>query len=122
MAGTVTTTEQRHKPVKVITFDWLSSTAGAADATTTYSHNGLIWKVEFIPDSGGTIPDDLYDVQVQDAAGTDLLDGGGSDLPQASTEVLGGVLAPVSAVDSKLTLAVTNAGSLNGGIVKVYIR
>ena len=45
MAGTVTTTEETFGSVKKITFDWLSSAGGAADATTTKLYNGIIERV-----------------------------------------------------------------------------
>lgn len=121
MAGTVTITEVTHGSVKKITFDWLSSSGGAADGTTTKYYNGMVERVVFIPDSGGTAPTALYDVTLKDDDGADLLDGYAADRSATVIEALnpGGFGA---IANTKLTLGVTNAGSAKGGIVHVYLR
>lgn len=119
MAGTVTTTEETFGTVKKITFDWLSSAGGAADATTTKVYSGILERVVFVPDSGGTAPDPAYDVVLNDDDSIDLLDGAGANLSATATYQVQNAGA-VS--NGALTLGVTNAGDANGGLVYVYIR
>jgi len=120
MAGTVVTTEETYGSVKKVKFDWLSAATGAADATTTNAYNGLVIMAGFEPDSGGTQPDDNYDVTVKDADGYDILAGQGANLSHAAavTKVasMGGV------ANDTLTLGVTGANAAKGGIVTLYIR
>lgn len=122
MAGTVTITEQDAFSVKRIHFDWLSAAGGAADGTTTKKYNGVIWRVVWIPDAGGTAPDPNYDVVVNDDDGADILDGAGADRSQTAIEQLTPILGIGAVAQSKLTLGVTNAGAAKGGTVIVYIR
>lgn len=123
MAGTVTTTEETQHTVHKILFDWTSSAGGAADATTSNTYDGVVGRVVFVPDGGGTQPSANYDVVVNDADSVDILDAGGGDLSNTATEQLGNILGGVSVVsNSKLTLGVTNAGSAKGGKVIIYIR
>jgi hypothetical protein len=120
MAGTVATTEVTHSSVKKITFDWLSSTGGAADATTVFYFDGEFLAVTFEPDAGGTAPSDTYSVTLADADGRDLLLGQGGSLDLAVNEAVVEKMLPVA--KSQLTLGVTDAGSANGGVVTVWLR
>lgn len=126
MAGTVTITEQTISSIKKITFTWLSSAGGAADGTTTLPYDGVVASAEFVPDAGGTQPDDLYDVVITKPNGVDVLGGYGANLTNAatvntlSTALAGGVGIGVVGGE-KLTLGVTNAGAANGGTVYLYI-
>lgn len=123
MAGTVTTTEQALDTMRKVTFDWTSSDGGAADATTTKSYSGIVWRVVLIPDEGDTQPDNLYDVVLNDDDDIDILAGAGADASNTAGEQIGPAIGAVSAISSsKLTLGVTNAGAANGGKVIVYIR
>lgn len=124
MAGSATITEITYNSLKKITFDWTSDAAtGAADATTTSKFSGLIERVVQIPDSGGTQPDNLYDVVVNDEDGTDILHGNGANLvntgPTLKSHVTDGLGAVVA---STLTLAVTNANNSKGGKTIIYLR
>jgi hypothetical protein len=124
--GTVTITEQVHTSVKKVKFDWTSTTGGAAGDTTTNSYSGEIYRVIFDP-STGSQPSASYDVAVNDSDGYDVLNGLGTDCTNSAADVFGvstgGVVkAPLSAVSSKLTLAVTNAGDTKAGSVILYIR
>ena len=121
MTGTVTTTETTHPSVKRVQWDWLSTAGGAAGDTTTSYYNGRVISAVFEPDGGGTQPTDLYDVVVNDADGYDVLAGKGANLSNAASVYA--MEANLSAVsESKLTLAVTNAGNAKGGKVTLYIR
>lgn len=120
MAGTVTIVEVTHSSIKKITFDWLSSSGGAADATTTEYFDGVFLAVSFEPDSGGTAPSDNYDVVLEDADGRDLLLAQGANLDLAINEAVVSRMLPVA--KSQITLGVTNAGDAKGGVVTVWLR
>lgn len=122
MAGTVTTTETRHTSVKRISFDWLSTAAGAADATTTYAYDGLLERVVFDPDGGATQPSDQYDVTLTDPDGNDVLAGLGANLTNAATVVKTHADGLTAVSGQTLTLNVTNGGNAKGGLVIVYLR
>lgn len=122
MAGTVTTTEITHQPVKKVVFDWTSSAAGAADATTTGYYTGRLIYAAQIPDAGGTQPTDAYDVTVVDADGVDLLKALGANLSNAATTYKAEADGLGAVVESQLTLGVTNAGNAKGGKTILYIR
>ena len=119
MAGTVVTTEQTLGSVKLVKFAWTSSAGGAADATTSKVFDGDV--ALLATDPGATAPADNYDVVVNDANGIDVLAGGGADRDTANTEFVQGTSLGMVA-NSKLTLAVTNAGNAKEGTVYVYIR
>ena len=119
MAGTVVTTEQTHRSLKRVKFAWTSSAGGAADATTSATYSGEV--LTLVTDPGATAPTDNYDVVVNDADSIDVLAGAGANRDTANTEyVLAASLG--GCVDSKLTLAITNAGNAKDGTVYVYIR
>ena len=122
MAGTVTVGEQRFSSVRKVTFTWVSSAGGAADAVTTYPVDGDLLAVYQVPDGGGTQPTNLYDVVVTDGDGIDVLNGLGANLSNAANTIkrTSDGLLPVAA--SLLTLAVTNAGNAKGGQTILYIR
>ena len=122
MAGTVTVTEQRFSSVRKITFTWLSSAGGAADAVTTYAVDGDLLAVYQVPDGGGTQPTNAYDVTVTDADSIDVLNALGANLSNAANTIkrTSDGLLPVAA--SLLTLAVTNAGNAKGGKTILYVR
>ena len=121
MASSVTVTETRFPTVKEVIFDWLSHTDGVVTGVaSTYTYDGQIMGVLFVPDGGATAPDDQYDVTISDRNSTDLLFGQGANLSGTNSVALFSGLGQVAG--SALTCAVTGAGSANGGIVYVYIR
>lgn len=117
MAGTVTTTEERLGPIEEIIFAWTSSSAGAADGTSTWSYNGEVAEVQIVP--GATTPSNLYDVTLTDSNGVDVLYGQGANCSNASTPVVKGA-ALVS--NSTIVLGVSNAGSAKDGTIIVHVR
>ena len=117
MAGmTCTITEILYQTVKKITFDYLTdNAAGTAAGTTTNMITGCLQRAVF--DYGDA--DNLYDVVINDADGTDILHANGANLAQADvvksyTDGLGAV------VNSTLTLALTNGGNAKTGKVHLY--
>lgn len=122
MAGTVTTTEIIHAPVKKVVFDWISSAGGAADAITTAVLTGRVIYAAQLPASAGTQPTDAYDVTVVDADGVDVLKGLGANLSNAAGTYKADSDGLGAVVESKLTLAVTNAGNAKAGKTILFIR
>ena len=120
MSGTVVTTEQLNGKIKRVAFDWLSSSDGEASATTTAGINGKLLSAVFVPDSGGTAPDDLYDATLTDANSLDLLAGQGANLSGTNTIVINSNLLPVPG--NRLTRNISGAGEANGGLVYLLLE
>lgn len=119
MAGTVTFTEdKRVRNPALVKIAWTSATSEAADGTSTYRYTGAIVYAAF---ALGTTPTTGYDVVISDEDGNDVLNGLGANLTVTGTvykhfkDGLGAV------VDSKLTLAVTNAGEAKSGTIYLSI-
>ncbi len=120
MAGSVVNTEITHTSMKKLIFAWTSD-SGAADGVSVEGFDGRIVGMTTIPGTGGVEPDNLYDVEVTDAQGHDVLLGQGADRSNVNTEnVVEANMA--GAADSVLTLAVTNAGDAKEGVVILWIR
>jgi hypothetical protein len=122
-AQSVTITETRFTGVKEIKWDWLATDAGAVvGSITTNAYDGIIIECVCIPDTGGTAPDNLYDITITDGNSQDILNGNGANLSGTATVVLDfGTYTLSSVAGSKLTLAVSGAGDANGGIVILRI-
>lgn len=122
-AQVVTITEVTHGSVKKIKWDWLSTDGGAVvGSVTTGYYNGRVIYAALISDSGDTAPTNLWDCTVKDADGVDVLKGLGADVTSAATVYKADSDGLGAVVESKLTLAVQNAGDANGGEVHLYIR
>jgi len=120
--GTVTITEQTFSMIKKVTFDWTSTTGGLAGDTTTKSYDGEVLRVVCMETSTTG-----YALEINDNDGVDLLGGQGAALTSGGTDfgtsTGGSITYPLSAVSSKLTLAVTGAGTTGEtGQTIVYIR
>lgn len=126
--GTVIISEKKLSAMERINFEWISTSTGGAEDTTTNSYDGLVYRVIIAPGSSDSIPSSGYAVAINDSDGYDILNGLGTDSSTGAADhygilTTGGVVStPISAVSSKLTLAVTGAGSSNSGEVIVYIR
>lgn len=118
------------RAVRVIEWDWLSDDSGDCSETANRAKNvtGTVVGLHSIPESGGTIPSDNYDVTVIDAQGADVLNGAGADLHQTLTsaecyrfpaDFLN--TGPIFIVDQDLSLVVANGGDKKGGVIRVYI-
>src|SRR5512139_2576632 len=135
MAGSITvTTSEEGSGVIKYSVAWLSDASGNVSANTFSMGSGTIVMVEFVPDSGGTQPTDLYDVTLTDAEGVNVLDdgtgsasiganlsntaashrvpfiGGGGTVTYVRTWVHSGLFTPVVAA----------AGNAKGGTINVY--
>ena len=119
MAGTLVITDQNHRTVQKILLDWLSDSSGDVNGTKTATVSGIVYRVAFIPDGGGTQPTDLYDVTLEDADGVDVLAGNGDNLSNVNKTQH---IDAGRAIDGTLELKVSNAGNAKGGKVGLYVR
>lgn len=120
MAGSVTMTETRRQGLSKIKFAWTSDSAGAADATTTYTYNAQIWQIVTIPGTSTSAPTTLYDITLKDGDGVDLANGLLADRSATANEVRFKGDGLLSVQSSAITLAVTNAGDTKSGTVIVH--
>lgn len=116
-------TEENYGSVKKVKFVWTtaSSSSGEAGGTTSFAYNGAVERLTTIPGTSALAPTASYDVVVNDQESTDILMAGGGNRHTANTEQVNRASLGVIANDT-MTLAITNAGSSNGGTVIVYVR
>ena len=127
MAGTVTVAEQLHRAVRSIRWTWVSDGSGDASGTDTEKIVlGTPMALVFIPDTGGTQPDDNYTVKILDTDNADILRGQGSARAQiysdTTEQITYGDSTEPRTFDSKLSLVVSGAGNAKGGQVVMYFR
>lgn len=131
--GTVTLTDRGSVGRPVVHLDWLCSSGGVVAAVLN-DVKGVIERVTFVPDAGGTQPSAAYDVTLTDIEGIDVLAGLGGNLSQSAAssvvpQILNTVGTPTNtyaighkiAVSGALTLAIANAGNAKGGIIVIYL-
>ena len=130
-SGSLTVTQTKTEPdarlfLNCVTLDWLSDASGNCTASLT-EINGTIERIVFNPDDGATSPTAAYDVTLKDVDDVDVLNGKGANLSaSATTSVVATstdstTYLPMAAL-APLSLAVTNAGASNGGIIRIYFR
>ena len=123
MAEAITLSENNVGTVRRVSWSWTSAADGsvgaATGATTEKVYDGqVVW---LVTDPGATAPTDNWDLAINDANGVDVLAGAGANRDTANTEYVAAASLGYVA-SSKLTIAVTNAGSGKTGTVYVYIR
>jgi len=121
MSGTVTITERKHTPVKLVKFAWTSNTGGAATTSTANIYDGSVLGLATVPD-GVAAPTDNYDVAINDDNGLDVLAGAGVNRDTANTEYITNQDNLNCVSGSKLNLSVSNAGSEKSGETYIWIR
>ena len=118
------------RAIRVIEWDWYSDASGDCSETLKRATavTGTVIGLHAIPEEGGTIPDDDYDVTVIDTNGVDVLNGDGTDLPQAVTSAENyrcpvdfQNASPIMIVEQDLTLVVAGGGDTQGGVIRIYI-
>lgn len=129
MAWSVNYRENGSDVVKHV-FAWVSDSGGIATVPSSIPVSGRIERVVIVP-SASAAPTSLYDVTLTDSNSIDVLAGQGANLSATvSSSVCPGtplkdgttVSVTPTAVDSILTLNVTNAGNTKSGTVVVYVR
>ena len=107
-----------------LSYGWVASSGSVAStdaeaiAAGLPTISGAVLRVVTTPDSGGTQPDDDYDVTLLDSFGIDVLGGSGANRDETNSEHVN-LTTPV-VVNSALRLQVSNAGGSNGGTVTIY--
>jgi hypothetical protein len=119
MAGMICTiAEPERVRIKKLTFTWTSDDAlGTAGGTTLNVAEGKILAAMAIPGTHGDPPTDHYDIALNDSSAHDVLLGQGANL-NGGTETATNYLLEANlgaAANSRLTLAVTNAGNAKAG-------
>ena len=122
MAGSAMTfTEVTYGTIKKIKAAWVSDDAtGAVSGTTTNYYDGRLIGAVTVPD-GSAAPTDNYDVAVNDSDGVDVALGALADRDATNTEYRAEA-SMAGVANSKLTIAVTNAGNSKKGALYLYIR
>ena len=122
MAESVTITEDLEGPIKRLTFAWACASDGTATGATGGTYSGKIVGLATVPSTGGTQPDDNYDVVINDDNSVDVLFGAGDSRDETNAEyVLEASLGSV--VNSILTLEISGAGVVdNAGTVYLYFK
>ena len=129
--GTVVVTAYTLGTVRRYDLAWDASASGIVSGENTGTINGRIERVVIIPDIGTTQPDNLYDLTLDDADDVDLLAGQGANLANNATQSVCGGEDLVSGsstgaipfvVNGPITVEITNAGSENGGTIRLYVR
>ena len=136
MAGTVTQSDYDDRlgnqlPVQRVVLAWVSDGSGnVSGILTTKRILGKIARVVFVPGTGSLQPSGSYSVTLLDENGIDLLSGQGASLSNSSaTEVAPGcpmkdgttTTTTWPAINDKLQLTVSGAGSGKAGTVVVYV-
>ena len=119
MTGTLTITDQDHRTFRKLLLAWVSDASGDVNGTLTDVVSGILYRVGFVPDGGGTQPTDLYDITLDDEDGVDVLAANGANLSNANSSQH---TDAARAIDGTLELKVSNAGNAKGGLVALYIR
>jgi len=126
--GEATIKENSISGVSLVTVDWLSSSTGACTATIGDVY-GIVERITIKPDSGATAPTNAYDATLSDVDGFDVLIGHGANLSSATLTSFASMVEETTSsgcvpvvVFGSLSLAITNAGDENGGIIRLYMR
>jgi hypothetical protein len=119
-AGTVTFEETTLSTIKKIKATWVTGSGGeAASGTTTNVFSGRFIGLITVPSD---TPTDNYTVTVKDDDGVDLLLGAATgNRDQTNTEFIAEA-SMAGVANSKLTFAISSAGSSKHGVVYLLIR
>jgi hypothetical protein len=119
-AAIVTTTEETFGSVKKVKFSITSSDGGVATATTTQAYSGEVLRLVIVPGADALAPTALFDIEIMDDDGYDILAGQGANLSNAATTT---VIASMGCVaNDQLHLSASGMGDANGATVIIYIR
>lgn len=109
------------------TIDWLSDASGNCTADIT-GVQGEIMRFTVNPDDGATSPTNAYDMTLKDRDGVDILAGLGANLSNSTALSRVPLTGDGTTTTQRfvtlgtLSLAITNAGAANGGILRVYVK
>ena len=121
MAGTVTKSELVWKNVKKITFDWTCTTGGVASGDTAKYYDGEVLRVVCMETSTTG-----YAIEINDSDGVDMLGSQGAAMTSGGadfgTSTGGSKSYPLSAVNSKISLSISDGSSGSTGQTIIYVR
>lgn len=107
---------------------WTSDGSGNVSDQSAFHIRGDVIGAYFTPDSGGTQPTNLYDFEIRDESGYNLLRNG-ADLSNAGTEYREALnysgsadLIPIRGTGQKLTAVGTNCGASKGGVIRLLVQ
>jgi hypothetical protein len=103
---------------------WLSDASGNVNTNPFSVKPGVLMQLKFVPNGGGTVPTDLYDITLSDTDAVDVIGGAGANLSATAGVVKNALLGDVYFHDGQqqLDLVVTNAGNAKGGTVYLWVR
>lgn len=119
MAGTVTTTTLRdgskYKRVHQLKYACTGDAADGGsvpDQTISGFDEWFLYHIETVPGAGAAAPSAVYDVEVKNSRGTDLLQGTGADRSVTAAEIAFPAGGP-PIIDGDLTVSVGDLGNSN---------
>ena len=126
--GTCSILEETYGTVKKIKWSWTAGSSASVDdltgssgvVTTTNVYNGKIQALHTVGGTGSTAPSASYDITIKDGSSVDILLGAGANRAAATEHTAAASLGCVA--NDTLTLATTNTGSANTGVVYLFIR
>ena len=104
------------------TITWVADASGDVSGETLAISRGRIVQVRLSPATGGTQPDQGYDVQLHSPQDVDLLERDGENLDETASRMIVFDPAYYHDVAGALDLIVANAGNANGGTVEVWVQ
>lgn len=116
----VTTAEETFGIVKKVKFAITSSDGGVATATTTQAYSGEVLRLVIVPGTDALAPTDLFDIEILDDDGYDILAGQGTNLSNAATTTVVGSMGCIA--NDQLHLSAAAMGDANGATVIIYLR
>lgn len=126
-AGTVTVTTRdirtRGDIYRRYTVTWLSDGAGAVSGNAFAILAGKLVNIRFIPDGGGTQPDNAYDLTLAETSGvTDLTAGQGANLSNTTATLYSWNPPIVEDGTRTIDVVIAAAGASNGGTVVILVQ
>ena len=99
---------------------WLSDGSGDVNGRAVRMEPGFLLHVETVPDSGGTQPDALYDLTLDDSDAVDVLDALAANLSQTTAKIF--QMSTPLFIDDDLVPVITNAGNAKRGTIVIWMR
>ncbi len=100
---------------------WLSDASAGTVSLTFNMRPGRLIQMKFVPGTGGTQPDDNYDVTILDSDSADILEAAGVNLDEL-VATWNTSTARVFLDGGVYTFTVAGAGNANTGTVILYLE
>lgn len=120
-AGTLTvTTTDLGSSVTKYSAAWVSDAGGNVSGNPFDVRRGRLYQAKFVPNTGGTVPTDAYDLTLLDADSADLLVGNGANL-SATVAAWYSPANPIHLEGGAITPVIANAGNAKGGTLVLIV-